>query len=63
MISKFRISLVLALLLTLAIAVPVYAGGWAVITLDELPTGVISWRIVHGRLYRFATRHNADDGP
>lgn len=42
MISKFRISLVLALLLTLAIAVPVYAGGWAVITLDELPTGVIA---------------------
>lgn len=40
MISKFKISLVLALLLALALAVPVFAGGWAVITLDELPTNV-----------------------
>ncbi len=38
--SKFRISVVLALLLALTIAVPVFAGGWAVITLDELPTNV-----------------------
>ncbi len=40
--SKFRISVVLALLLALTIAVPVFAGGWAVITLDELPTNVIA---------------------
>ncbi len=42
MISKFRISLVVALALALALAIPVFAGGWAVITLDELPTGVVA---------------------
>ena len=40
--SKFRISVVLALALTLAVVVPAFAGGWAVITLDELPAGVIA---------------------
>ena len=40
MISRFRISLSLALLLAVAFAIPVFAGGWAVITLDELPTNV-----------------------
>lgn len=34
--------IVLALLLSLVFAVPVCAGGWAVITLDELPTGVVA---------------------
>lgn len=42
MISKFRISLVLALALALALAIPALAGGWAVITLDELPAGVVA---------------------
>jgi len=42
MISRFRIAMGLTLLLTLAFAVPVFAGGWAVITLDELPTGVVA---------------------
>ena len=40
MSSKFRIALGFALLLSLAFAIPVLAGGWAVITLDELPTDV-----------------------
>lgn len=42
MISKSRISLVVALALALTLVVPVFAGGWAVITLDELPTGVVA---------------------
>lgn len=37
MISRFRILVGMALLLSLAIAVPVFAGGWAVITVDDLP--------------------------
>lgn len=42
MFPRFRISIALALLLTFAFAIPVFAGGWAVITLDELPTGVVA---------------------
>lgn len=42
MISKFKVSLVLALALALALSIPALAGGWAVITLDELPSGVIA---------------------
>ncbi len=42
MFSRFRLSIALALLLTLAFVVPVFAGGWAVITLDSLPTGVVA---------------------
>lgn len=42
MFSRFRIALGLTLLLALSFAVPVFAGGWAVITLDELPTGVVA---------------------
>jgi hypothetical protein len=42
MFSKIRIALGLALILSLAIALPVFAGGWAVISLDELPTNVIA---------------------
>lgn len=37
MISRFRVLVGMALLLSLAIAVPVFAGGWAVITVDDLP--------------------------
>ncbi len=40
MISRFRISTVLALALVFGLVLPVFAGGWAVITLDELPAGV-----------------------
>jgi hypothetical protein len=40
MSSKFRIALGLAILVSLAFAIPVLAGGWAVITLDELPNDV-----------------------
>jgi len=40
--SQFRISLVLALLLSVVFAIPAFAGGWAVITLDELPTGIVA---------------------
>jgi mono/diheme cytochrome c family protein len=42
MLSRFKLSLVLALAFALVLAVPVFAGGWAVITLDELPTGVVA---------------------
>ncbi len=42
MFSRFRIALGLTLLLAFVFAVPVFAGGWAVITLDELPTGVVA---------------------
>ena len=40
MFSRFRIALGLAILLALVAAVPALAGGWAVITLDELPNDV-----------------------
>ncbi len=40
MLSRSRIPLGLALLLSLVFVVPVFAGGWAVITLDGLPTNV-----------------------
>jgi len=40
MISRFRISIFIGLLLAIGFVVPVFAGGWAVITLDELPTNV-----------------------
>jgi len=42
MFLRCRISLALALLSALAVVVPVFAGGWAVITLDELPTNVVA---------------------
>ena len=42
MFSRTRISLVLALLLAMVVSVPAFAGGWAVITLDELPTNVVA---------------------
>ena len=42
MSSKFRIAIGFAFLLALAFVVPALAGGWAVITLDELPTDVVT---------------------
>lgn len=42
MFSRTRISLVLAIFLALVLAVPAFAGGWAVITLDELPSDVVA---------------------
>ena len=42
MLSRSSISLGLALLLALGFAFPAFAGGWAVITLDELPTDVVA---------------------
>ena len=40
MFSRFRVSIAIAVMLALVLAIPVLAGGWAVITLDELPTNV-----------------------
>lgn len=40
MFSKTKLAIALALLLTLIFTIPVFAGGWAVITLDELPKNV-----------------------
>ena len=42
MFTRFRIALSLTLLIAMAIAIPVFAGGWAVITLDELPFNVVA---------------------
>lgn len=42
MFSKFRSALLLVSVFTLAFALPAFAGGWAVISLDELPTGVVA---------------------
>jgi hypothetical protein len=42
MFSRIRIAIGLALLFTLGFAVPVLGGGWAVITLDELPLDVVT---------------------
>lgn len=42
MVSRFRVSLGLALIFALVLAFPAFAGGWAVITLDELPTDVVA---------------------
>jgi len=39
---RFPIAMGLALLLALGFAIPVFAGGWAVITLDELPSSVVA---------------------
>ena len=42
MFRHSRHALVIALLMSLVLAVPVFAGGWAVITLDKLPTDVVA---------------------
>lgn len=39
---RIRSAFAVTLLLSLAFAVPAFAGGWAVITLDELPTNVVA---------------------
>ena len=40
MFSRFRIALLIVLIFSSALVIPVFAGGWAVISLDELPVGV-----------------------
>lgn len=40
MFSRFSVSLGLALLFAFLFASPAFGGGWAVITLDELPTNI-----------------------
>lgn len=40
--TGIRVAVWLALLLALAAVIPVFAGGWAVITLDALPTNVVA---------------------
>lgn len=42
MFTRIRIALGLALVLSLVLAIPAFAGGWAVITLDELPTDIVA---------------------
>lgn len=42
MFSRFRFALGLALILSLVFAIPVLAGGWAIVTLDALPTTVVA---------------------
>jgi len=42
MFSRSRISIALAFLLAFVFTIPVFAGGWAVISLDELPSGVVA---------------------
>ena len=42
MLSRFRISIAFSLFLAFLFTVPTLAGGWAVITLDELPTNVVA---------------------
>jgi len=42
MLSQFRNAFVITILLSLIITVPVLAGGWAVITLDDLPSNVVA---------------------
>jgi cytochrome c2 len=40
MFSRFHVALIVTALLALVTSIPVFAGGWAVITLDTLPSGV-----------------------
>jgi hypothetical protein len=42
MFARSHISIGLTLLLVLVFTFPVFAGGWAVITLDELPSNVVA---------------------
>ena len=42
MFTRIRIALGLAFVLSLVLALPAFAGGWAVITLDELPTDIVA---------------------
>ena len=40
--SRFRLAILSTILLAFAMVIPVFAGGWAVITLDELPSGIVA---------------------
>ncbi|HEX2998147.1 MAG TPA: cytochrome c [Anaerolineales bacterium] len=42
MFSRFSVSLGLALIFAFVLAFPAFGGGWAVITLDALPTDVVA---------------------
>lgn len=42
MVFRVRISIVIALLLASVFVIPAFAGGWAVITLDDLPVNVVA---------------------
>jgi hypothetical protein len=42
MLTRVRNSMIVALLLTVIVVIPVLAGGWAVITLDELPSNLVA---------------------
>jgi hypothetical protein len=42
MFPRFRIAIGLALLLAFVFTIPVLAGGWAIITLDEMPADVVA---------------------
>jgi len=42
MFRRFRISIILALLMMIVLVIPALAGGWAVITLDQIPTNVVA---------------------
>lgn len=42
MFLRSRISFLLAIFLSLIVTFPAFAGGWAVITLDELPSGAMA---------------------
>jgi hypothetical protein len=42
MLFRLRISFLVTILLALLLPIPVLAGGWAVITLDELPSGAVA---------------------
>ena len=74
MFSRFRIALLIVLIFSFALVIPVFAGGWAVISLDELPVGVVAGEpykigftvLQHGRtpmtgLYPIVTARIAKD--
>lgn len=42
MLARVRLSMIVAILASLLFAIPAFAGGWAVITLDELPANVVA---------------------
>lgn len=42
MFSKIHLSFGLALLVSILFVLPAFAGGWAVITLDEVPTDIVA---------------------
>ncbi|MCQ3938306.1 MAG: hypothetical protein DPW18_14840 [Chloroflexi bacterium] len=42
MSSRFRVAIAVALILSLAVSIPAFAGGWAVVTLDGLPVRVVA---------------------